>query len=254
MQLADDPGAPGRPRRRRDRRRAQAVGRARAVARARAPRAGGAVPDTRALASRQGELQRSIETAAQQVQTNTQAGEQLTLELDSASTTRPRKHGSAGRAGDPRHARGRAGRRCAPSTTTCPMQLRKRRRAAPRVRTQPAAAARLHHQAAAGRAGRAAGRRAVPGAARRRPRSTWKLLGKGIEDRRRQAARPADGDRPHRPRHRTRSAPSTWPRSTNWSPRASARPSSMRRPPTSTTPSARWKARSTRSTSRRATC
>ena len=38
---------------------------------------------TRALASRQGELQRSIETASQQVQTNTQAGEQLTLELDS---------------------------------------------------------------------------------------------------------------------------------------------------------------------------
>ena len=37
---------------------------------------------TRALASRQGELQRSIETASQQVQTNTQAGEQLTLELD----------------------------------------------------------------------------------------------------------------------------------------------------------------------------
>ena len=38
---------------------------------------------TRALASRQGELQRSIETASQQVRTNTQAGEQLTLELDS---------------------------------------------------------------------------------------------------------------------------------------------------------------------------
>jgi chromosome segregation protein len=38
---------------------------------------------TRALAARQGELQRSIETASQQVQTNTQAGEQLTLELDS---------------------------------------------------------------------------------------------------------------------------------------------------------------------------
>ena len=38
---------------------------------------------TRALASRQSELQRSIETASQQVQTNTQAGEQLTLELDS---------------------------------------------------------------------------------------------------------------------------------------------------------------------------
>jgi chromosome segregation protein len=37
---------------------------------------------TRALAARQGELQRSIETASQQVQTNTQAGEQLTLELD----------------------------------------------------------------------------------------------------------------------------------------------------------------------------
>jgi len=37
---------------------------------------------TRALASRQSELQRSIETASQQVQTNTQAGEQLTLELD----------------------------------------------------------------------------------------------------------------------------------------------------------------------------
>ncbi|HEY9027720.1 MAG TPA: chromosome segregation protein SMC, partial [Burkholderiaceae bacterium] len=39
--------------------------------------------DTRALNARQGELQRAIETAAQQVQTNTQAGEQLTLELDS---------------------------------------------------------------------------------------------------------------------------------------------------------------------------
>lgn len=39
--------------------------------------------DTRTLSARQGELQRSIETAAQQVQTNTQAGEQLTLELDS---------------------------------------------------------------------------------------------------------------------------------------------------------------------------
>jgi len=39
--------------------------------------------DTRALSARQGELQRAIETAAQQVQTNTQAGEQLTLELDS---------------------------------------------------------------------------------------------------------------------------------------------------------------------------
>jgi chromosome segregation protein len=38
---------------------------------------------TRALSARQGELQRAIETAAQQVQTNTQAGEQLTLELDS---------------------------------------------------------------------------------------------------------------------------------------------------------------------------
>jgi chromosome segregation protein len=38
---------------------------------------------TRALAARQGELQRAIETAGQQVQTNTQAGEQLTLELDS---------------------------------------------------------------------------------------------------------------------------------------------------------------------------
>ncbi len=38
---------------------------------------------TRALAARQSELQRSIETAGQQVQTNTQAGEQLTLELDS---------------------------------------------------------------------------------------------------------------------------------------------------------------------------
>jgi len=39
--------------------------------------------DTRALSARQGELQRAIETAAQQVQANTQAGEQLTLELDS---------------------------------------------------------------------------------------------------------------------------------------------------------------------------
>ncbi|MBW8758656.1 MAG: chromosome segregation protein SMC, partial [Burkholderiales bacterium] len=39
--------------------------------------------DTRALNARQGELQRAIETAAQQVQANTQAGEQLTLELDS---------------------------------------------------------------------------------------------------------------------------------------------------------------------------
>ncbi|MEO5687633.1 MAG: chromosome segregation protein SMC [Burkholderiaceae bacterium] len=39
--------------------------------------------NTRALAARQGELQRAIETASQQVQTNTQAGEQLTLELDS---------------------------------------------------------------------------------------------------------------------------------------------------------------------------
>ncbi|MCK9687453.1 chromosome segregation protein SMC [Scleromatobacter humisilvae] len=39
--------------------------------------------NTRALSARQGELQRAIETAAQQVQTNTQAGEQLTLELDS---------------------------------------------------------------------------------------------------------------------------------------------------------------------------
>jgi chromosome segregation protein len=38
---------------------------------------------TRALAARQGELQRAIETAGQQVRTNTQAGEQLTLELDS---------------------------------------------------------------------------------------------------------------------------------------------------------------------------
>jgi chromosome segregation protein len=38
---------------------------------------------TRALSARQGELQRSIETATQQVQTNTQAGEQLSLELDS---------------------------------------------------------------------------------------------------------------------------------------------------------------------------
>jgi chromosome segregation protein len=38
---------------------------------------------TRALSARQGELQRAIETAAQQVQANTQAGEQLTLELDS---------------------------------------------------------------------------------------------------------------------------------------------------------------------------
>ncbi len=38
---------------------------------------------TRALAARQGELQRAIETAGQQVATNTQAGEQLVLELDS---------------------------------------------------------------------------------------------------------------------------------------------------------------------------
>ena len=37
---------------------------------------------TRALSARQGELQRAIETADQQVLTNTQAGEQLTLELD----------------------------------------------------------------------------------------------------------------------------------------------------------------------------
>lgn len=37
---------------------------------------------TRALASREGELKRSIDTASQQVRTNTQAGEQLTLELD----------------------------------------------------------------------------------------------------------------------------------------------------------------------------
>ena len=37
---------------------------------------------TRALSARQGELQRAIETATQQVHTNTQAGEQLTLELD----------------------------------------------------------------------------------------------------------------------------------------------------------------------------
>ena len=37
---------------------------------------------TRALAARQSELQRAIETAGQQVATNTQAGEQLTLELD----------------------------------------------------------------------------------------------------------------------------------------------------------------------------
>jgi len=38
---------------------------------------------TRALAARQGELQRAIETASRQVQTNHQAGEQLTLELES---------------------------------------------------------------------------------------------------------------------------------------------------------------------------
>jgi chromosome segregation protein len=37
---------------------------------------------TRALAARQGELQRAIETAQQQVAQNTQAGEQLALELD----------------------------------------------------------------------------------------------------------------------------------------------------------------------------
>jgi chromosome segregation protein len=37
---------------------------------------------TRALSARQGELQRAIETAGQQVAQNTQAGEQLTLELD----------------------------------------------------------------------------------------------------------------------------------------------------------------------------
>ena len=37
---------------------------------------------TRALAARQSELQRAIETADEQVRTNTQAGEQLTLELD----------------------------------------------------------------------------------------------------------------------------------------------------------------------------
>jgi chromosome segregation protein len=38
---------------------------------------------TRALSARQAELQRQIETAGQQVSQNTQAGEQLTLELDS---------------------------------------------------------------------------------------------------------------------------------------------------------------------------
>jgi chromosome segregation protein len=37
---------------------------------------------TRTLSARQGELQRAIETAGQQVAQNTQAGEQLTLELD----------------------------------------------------------------------------------------------------------------------------------------------------------------------------
>ncbi len=42
---------------------------------------------TRALAARQGELQRSIETAQAQVRANTQAGEQLSLELEGFNDT-----------------------------------------------------------------------------------------------------------------------------------------------------------------------
>ena len=47
----------------------------------------------RALAARRGELQRAIETAAQQVAANAQAGEQLQRRAGAASTTRPRRPG-----------------------------------------------------------------------------------------------------------------------------------------------------------------
>ena len=119
---------------------------------------------TRALSARQGELQRAIETADQQVHTNTQAGEQLTLELDSFND-------QAAGAGLQDALAIRATREAALAVTRTEYDdlsdaAAPGRRAAPRVRAQPAAVARRHHQAAAGRTGRAAGRRAIPGAAR----------------------------------------------------------------------------------------
>ena len=197
IQLAHDAGTPRRARRRRDRRRAHAWRDAREQQRALERQAQEARFQARALAARRDELQRSIETAAAQVAANVQAGEQLQLELGSFDDAAAQCRACRPRWRCKLEREQRAGRWRAATTTTSARSCGAPTSSAWRFERSLDPLREQITQAAAGTAGGAAGRRAVPGTADARPQVDFEALAAGHRSRRRQALGPADRDRPH---------------------------------------------------------
>ena len=198
-------------------------------ARPRAPGAGGAVRAALRWSPAAAELERSIETAAQQLEANRASDAALAADLERLTDAEAEGELQAALATKLERETALGERRSLYDDLT--QRLRARRRGPARPRAGAAAAARQGRRAAARGAGGAARRRPVPRAARggrRRSRGGRPQHRGG----RRQARRGCRAGSTPSTARSSRSAPSTWRRSRSSARRASARASSTRRTPT----------------------
>ena len=166
--------------------------------------------ESRTLAARRAELQRAIDTAAEQVAANAQAAAQINVDLGALDDAVAQAGLQAALAVKLEREAALAAQRSQYDDLTAKLRALDEQRLT--AGAQPGAAARAHHQAAARTAGRVAGWRAVPRAAQRGGRRPGRV---GAVDQRRggQVAGPAGRNRPHPAATSPPWGPSTWPHS-----------------------------------------